>query len=310
MTPGFSNLTWGPPGPRLGLAVMGQGPRWPSSDLVPFLSSLPGTQRSLGGGECGAPGAGGFSSPGDSQDGQEWGWSSLQGSDPSQPWAGAPPASLGTLPSHSVQTAPPRPPWAPSRTPHSGDPAGPEPGVSAPSQPAMAPLVPLPTARPHGQRGLPGVHLCEGGTQTMSCRPRTGPRPPPAPAVRQPVPVPLRPCRLASAVPSTAAVSPGRGGGWGLQSVATVRAELNRVTAQRAPLQEPTPARVLPVQDFLRAPSVWRSGWAGRQIPDAPSVHCSPCDIRHCPRARGLPGRLGTPSRPTERQPAARPTAG
>lgn len=166
-TPGLSAMTWGPPGPRLGLAVTGWGPRWPSSDLASFPPACLGP-----GGEpvevsWGPQGLGASLSPGDSQDRQEGGRGSLARvrTPMHGPGAGAPhlprDPSHPPLQSHGVQDRllPPGP-HEPQLHPHLWRPlAGSEPWVSAPPAVAMGSLVPPLTARPHGQRGLPGVHL-------------------------------------------------------------------------------------------------------------------------------------------------------
>ena len=61
--PWLSAMTWGPPGPRLSLAVTDWGPRWPSSDLASFPPACLGPSGEPVEVSVGPSGAGGFSQP-------------------------------------------------------------------------------------------------------------------------------------------------------------------------------------------------------------------------------------------------------
>lgn len=157
-TPGLSAMTWGPPAPDC-LAMMGWGPRWPSSDLASLLPACLGPNGEPVEVSVGPSGAGGFSQPW-RLTGQAGGGLGVPGKtqDPhAQPWGRRAPSSPGPLPSHGVQdrVLPPGP-RGPQPHPHLWRaPQAPSRGF-LPLRPwPWAPLSSPPTAWPHSQRGLP-----------------------------------------------------------------------------------------------------------------------------------------------------------
>ena len=117
----------------------------------------------------------------------------------------------------------------------------------------------------------------------MSCQPQACPTAPACPESGQ-VPVPEA-MQTGQCCPSTAAVSPGWGGGGGLRAGrqkgsevwATVRSELTRSLVPRA---SGTPQRAYPLPESSPIQDSWKpphrgGAQGGVEGPDACSVHCS-----------------------------------
>ena len=205
----------------------------------------------------GPRGLGASLSPGDSQDGQEWGRSSLARlrTPTCSPGAGVPRLPRDPSRATACRTASCLQALVGlSRTRTSGGP------LQAPSR-GFLPLQPRPWA-PLSLPRQPGHTVsvdcqectCEGGTQTMSCRPRTCPPAPACPESGQ-VPVPEA-MQTGQCCPQYRCGEPWAGRGWGLQSVATVRAELNR---SLVPCAAGTPPRAYPLPESSPVQESWRA---------------------------------------------------